>query len=238
LWSLLGGTPPPGVNLAPGPSASGVLTGTPTSAGGFSFTVRMVDELGMLAVQMFVISVGQGTGSLPPLYVTANFPDAQVGQPYGEPVTGSGGAAGYTWAVTAGSLPPGMSLGAAGTPSTSLTGVPTQDGRFEFSVTCTDAAAQTAVIELALTVMPSASGPLVIIGSPYSATVKAAGAGQTSYVFSVVWGALPPGISLSQQGLQCGLQGTCNVLGAYRFVIKAVGAGGATDYKAFTIVIQ
>lgn len=247
LWSLLGGTLPPGVNLAAGPSASGAISGTPTSAGGFSFTVRMVDELGMIAAQMFVINVGQGSGSVPPLYVNANFPNAQVGQSYSAPVTGSGGAGGYGWTVTAGALPPGISLASTGTPSTLLSGVPTQDGRFEFSVTVTDAAAQTAVIDLVLYVMPSASGPLVIFthslhagstGAPYSATVKASGAGQTNYTFSIVWGALPPGIALAQQGLQCGLQGTCNVAGIHHFVIKAEGAGGLTDFRAFTIVIQ
>jgi hypothetical protein len=247
LWSLLGGTLPPGVSLAAGPSASGVISGSPTSAGGFSFTIRMVDELGMLAVQGLVINIGQGTGSLPPLYVSANLPDAQVSEAYSEPLTGSGGAGGYNWAVTAGTIPPGTSVGATGTPSTTLSGMPTQAGHFEFSVTVTDAAAQAAVLDVDLYVIPPANGPLVIYthslfagssGSPYQATVKASGAGQFNYAFSVAWGALPAGITLQQQGLQCGLQGTCNVPGVYHFVIKAVGAGGETDYRAFSIIIQ
>ena len=52
----------------------------------------------------------------------------------------SGGAAPYTFAVTAGALPTGLSLGSGG----ALSGTTTASGTFNFTVTATDVNGQTA----------------------------------------------------------------------------------------------
>jgi len=57
------------------------------------------------------------------------------GTAYSQVITGSGGLAPYSFAVSSGSLPPGLSLSASGT----LSGTPTSTGTYTFTVTATDA---------------------------------------------------------------------------------------------------
>lgn len=77
------------------------------------------------------IVVGPGltvtAATLPSAVVGSAYPATSVGTP-------AGGTAPYTWAVTAGALPPGMSLSAAGV----LSGTPTAAGNFAFTATVTD----------------------------------------------------------------------------------------------------
>jgi len=63
------------------------------------------------------------------------FPDAVADGSYSETLTGAGGTGPYTFLVTAGALPPGMSLSSAGV----LGGTPTATGSFTFTITTTDA---------------------------------------------------------------------------------------------------
>jgi len=53
-WSLVSGSLPPGLTLN---SSSGVISGTPTTAGGFSFTVQVRDQIGQTASKSLKISV-------------------------------------------------------------------------------------------------------------------------------------------------------------------------------------
>jgi photosystem II stability/assembly factor-like uncharacterized protein len=81
--------------------------------------------------------------------VTANFVQimlspatlsgGSVSVPYNQTIIASGGTAPYTFAITAGSLPPGLSLATMG----ALTGTPTAGGNYSFTVTATDAASIT-----------------------------------------------------------------------------------------------
>ncbi|HXB34651.1 MAG TPA: MBG domain-containing protein [Puia sp.] len=69
------------------------------------------------------------------VFTPLTLPDAQYGSPYaGQTFTVIGGVAPYTFSVTAGSLPPGMSLSPSGT----ISGTPTSAGSFSFTVTATD----------------------------------------------------------------------------------------------------
>jgi hypothetical protein len=62
-------------------------------------------------------------------------PAGTQGTLYTQTLVGSGGTAPYTFAVTTGTLPSGLALSAGGT----LTGTPTVQGTFPFTVTATDA---------------------------------------------------------------------------------------------------
>jgi hypothetical protein len=53
-WSLVAGQLPPGLSLTTSP---GRITGTPTAAGAFTFTLRVVDNGGQSATQQFSIAV-------------------------------------------------------------------------------------------------------------------------------------------------------------------------------------
>lgn len=60
---------------------------------------------------------------------------ATINALYNQTITATGGLAPYTYAVTAGSLPPGISLNAA---TGVLSGVPTEIGAYSFSITASD----------------------------------------------------------------------------------------------------
>ena len=53
-WSVSAGTLPPGLTLAP---STGAITGTPTGAGTFNFTLRVVDSTGLTATQAQTITI-------------------------------------------------------------------------------------------------------------------------------------------------------------------------------------
>jgi uncharacterized repeat protein (TIGR01451 family) len=70
----------------------------------------------------------------PTITLTPNLPGGQLGKPYSQTITASPGGTIYTYAVTAGSLPPGLALnGATG----AITGTPTTLGASSFTVTAT-----------------------------------------------------------------------------------------------------
>jgi hypothetical protein len=103
--------------------------------------------------------------------------NADVNQPYGPVnITASGGSAPYTFAVTSGSLPPGVTLTASGV----LSGTPTASGSFNFTVTATDAGGTcTGSQSYKLDVHPSAT---ISIGD---VKVTEGNSGTTPAVFSI-----------------------------------------------------
>ena len=68
---------------------------------------------------------------------TTTLPDAIEFTAYSHQLTASGGTAPYTWAITAGALPAGLTLSSAGL----ISGTPSVSGPFSFSVTATDSGA-------------------------------------------------------------------------------------------------
>lgn len=132
-WSyfMYGGTVlPPGLNL----SSEGQITGTPTAAGAFSFTVAATDSstgTGPFTVaRAYNVSVGAPTLAITP----TTLPDGQMGSAYSQTVTTTGGTAPYIHQITAGALPPGLTLANEGT----ISGAPTAHGTFNFTITVVD----------------------------------------------------------------------------------------------------
>jgi hypothetical protein len=133
-WSVVGGALPPGLAL----TSTGLLQGTPTTAGTYAFLVEVVDAdfpLVNFARRQFTIVVT-------PLSITTAFtlPFGQVGSAYPYPsgagvqLSVTGGTGPYTWALTGQLLPPGITLSSSGL----LSGTPTHAGRFFFNATVTD----------------------------------------------------------------------------------------------------
>ncbi len=129
VFSVTKGALPNGLSLSPG----GVLSGTATTIGDYSFTVTAIDPVSGCPASTDYAFVVTCCVTLTP----ATLPDGWPGVPYSEVITASGGTAPYTF-VVAGTLPPGLA------PSTTLTtltisGTPTTVGCFPFTVTATDA---------------------------------------------------------------------------------------------------
>jgi len=152
--------------------------------------------------------------------------------PYSQSIGASGGASPYSFAVTAGALPTGITLSSGGL----LSGTPTVDGTFGFTITAIDAdsclgsQAYSLFLCPVIAVLP-ASAPSASIGVAYSQTFTAS-AGSAPFTFAVTSGTLPTGLSLSAGGL---LSGTPTATGTFPFTIGITAAAGCTGSRAYSI---
>lgn len=228
-FSLASGALPPGLAL----SAAGLISGTPTDTGVFSFVAQATDTNGCLGTRAYSITVLCPVIAIAP----ATLPSADVGVVYNQQLTASGGNGPYAFALTSGALPPGLTLSGAGL----VAGTPTTTGVFAFMVRATDADGCFANRAYAITVMlvgcPVITvAPLTLpngtVGIPYSQNITASG-GTGPYTFSVSFGALPTGLSLSSGGV---LSGTPLTAGAFGFAITATDALGCFGALAYTVV--
>jgi hypothetical protein len=191
-WSVISGTLPSGVALSP----AGALTGNPSVAGAFSFTVQAADGVSAPA-QLSVAGTIYAALSI----TTAFLPNGTSGQPYG-PVSlaATGGSGVVTWSVSG--LPSNVSASSDGT----ISGTPAAAGNSTVGLTATDSTSgQTAQASLALTIVAPAS-PLtvspssLVIGSGVGGSVSGAftaTGGTPPLTWSVSNGALPSGVSLN-----------------------------------------
>jgi large repetitive protein len=154
-WAVAAGQLPPGLTLqtTAGPrDANNELAGTPTTAGTFTFTMRLTDYAGQQATQQFSLTVD------PPLQIsTIPLATGTVGVPYSRDLIAHGGAPPYSWFVVTNinELPPGLTLGA--TPpdfNNVLTGTPTQAGTFSFPMQVQDSQDNTATGTVTITIDP------------------------------------------------------------------------------------
>jgi hypothetical protein len=129
-FSVSSGALPPGLSVDPG---TGELSGTPTTAGSFDFTVTATDDTicpgsrdYSLVIECSTITVRPGNPSLR---------SGTVGTPYSKTFTATGGVAPYTFSITAGALPPGLALDAT---TGELSGTPTVADTYSFEVTASD----------------------------------------------------------------------------------------------------
>ncbi|WP_425510202.1 putative Ig domain-containing protein [Xanthomonas indica] len=206
-YALSSGTLPAGLSL----SGAGVLSGTPTVAGSFTFVIGVTDAGGFGGSHAYTLAIASPTLAITP----PTLPAAAIGASYSQALSTSGGTAPYSYALTAGALPSGMSLSAGGV----LSGTPTVAGNFAFTVRVTDANAFTAaqaftltVASPTLTLVPPAL-PAGTAGTAYSQALSATG-GTAPYSYSIATGALPAGLSLSAAGV---LSGTPTQAGSFVF---------------------
>ena len=148
-FKLVSGSVPAGTsfegNTLPTRPEARVL-GTPTTAGTSSFTVEVSDGTGATARRTFSISVL----AAPPLAIAGGVTvlnAGTVGQPYGAVLSATGGVRPYTWAITAGALPPGLSL-----VGDAFFGSPTTAGTYVFTARVTDSRGATAIGQFAIAV--------------------------------------------------------------------------------------
>ena len=132
-WTVAAGALPGGLNLN---GAIGVISGTPTAAGDFTFTIKAEDSstVKKSATKSFTINIA-AAGALQ--ITTTNLPDGTVNVDYAATIQAVGGTAPYAWSITTGSLPAGLALN----PTTgAISGTPTGKGDFSFTVKVTDSA--------------------------------------------------------------------------------------------------
>src|ERR1019366_1318708 len=126
-WAITGGALPAGLSLD-GPS--GVISGTPSAPGTSTFTAQATDGLKSTASGVFTILIAPK-----PVTVTGlPFTSGIVGSDYSlQVLSGSGGVGPYTFTVSSGTVPPGLTFG-----NGQISGIPTSQGTFSFAVTIAD----------------------------------------------------------------------------------------------------
>jgi len=94
---------------------------------------------------------------------TTSLPNATQSVAYSQTLVASGGTSPYSWSVSSGTLPTGLSLSSSG----SVSGTPTVAGAFSFTVAVKDATSASASANLSINVV-TAAAPSVSISSPAS----------------------------------------------------------------------
>ena len=227
-FAVTTGTLPAGLTLDP---ATGLISGTPTAVGSSPFTVTATDADGLTAAQAYTLAINATLA-----INQATLPNPEVGAAYSQQLTVTGGAAPITFAVTAGTLPAGLTLDTA---TGLISGTPTTAGPASFTITATDANSASADQAFTVTVkagpvIDQTTLPATTSGIAYLQQLTVTG-GTTPYSFSVTTGTLPAGLTLSNAGL---IAGTPTAAGTSDFTVTVTDAGGASSNRQYSLVIN
>jgi streptogramin lyase len=238
-WSLLSGSLPNGLNLN---VSTGKISGTPTVDSTFNFTVEVTDSYSPAHTtsKSFTLVINP----IPPLLITTtSLPDGALNVPYSASLQAEGGVAPYTWSLTSGVLPDGLSLASNGT----ISGTPTAEGDFTFTVTVEDSnsPADSALKDFTITVTDVPPEPLEIVtdylyngmvGRAYNQQIEITG-GTPVFIWSVVSGAgdLPPGLTLNQDGTITGMP---TARGKYQFTVQVIDGKAQSETAQLQIIIE
>lgn len=225
-WDVHGGALPAGLILTSG----GTITGTPTTFGVFPFTARVQDSAFSTAEINCTLTINTAVSTLG---ISCNTPPIGIqGVVYNHTFSASGGSVPYTYAITAGSLPIGITLDVA---TGTITGTPLFADIYDFTVQVTDDDASTATV--ACRIVINAESGLAIhclnppngeVGTPYGHQIGA-DEGSEPYIFEIIAGTLPTGMFMHTDGF---IQGTPTIEGNYSFTVRV------RDYYNATAQVQ
>ncbi|MBZ5560604.1 MAG: Ig domain-containing protein, partial [Acidobacteriia bacterium] len=235
-WSIIGGTPPPGLMLRSdvppwfSPGVGEGLIGVATTPGTYNFTIQVADGAASTAQQAVSVTI---TSFI--ITSSQNLPDGFEGTPYAhqETVTGFPNGATLTWTPNA-PMPPGLSLGSDGL----LSGTPTQSGFFNVEYRVSDgfdlvnANHNLGIFPVQITT--DALLPFATINQSYNQTLAASG-GSGNYTFTFGGGSLPNGVSFNAGTIS----GTPTQAGRYAFSVTVADANdnGKSYTKQMSLVV-
>ena len=218
-WSISAGSLPPGLALNP---ADGTISGTPTTAGSYTFTVG--------ANNGFETGTKQFTVVISPFIIQPTPPNGEVGTAYTHTFNN---ISGMTWNIYTGIRPPGLTLN----PNTGvLSGTPTQSGTYTFTVTAMYAGVATTrtftveIIGPAAPVITTKTLPVGEIDTPYDTRLAATGS------TPITWKAdgLPDGLTLNPANGR--ITGVPKETGTFHITVTATNSvGSATEIVTLVI---
>ena len=221
VYSVASGTLPPGVTL----SNSGAFSGTPTTAGSYTFTVRSSASGVSPGTRTYTVVVHLG--------LPASFGNGVTGVAYTQALSATGANGAVAYSVGAGALPDGLSIS-----GTQIVGTPTKQGAFTFTLHAVDAGGgfgdQQYTVQVAyptITLGPEAL-PEVIRDQRYLASFTATG-GTGPYRFFLADGELPSRFHLLADGTLTGrpLEDGTSVFRITIGVTDKYGAPATKEYE-------
>jgi hypothetical protein len=161
-WSISAGSLPAGLGLN---AATGAITGTPSATGTSNFTVKVTDSTTPTpgtATAALSITINAALA-----ITTASLPGGNIGTAYSATVNASGGVAPYSWSITSGSLPTGLSINSS---TGAISGTPTKTETSTFTVTVTDSEnpAVKASAALSITIASASCGNNSMLSGNYA----------------------------------------------------------------------
>ena len=225
-FSISAGKLPEGVIIN---TKTGKISGTPSKAGTFKFTVKAKDSNGAASTKDYTVKVTQTT-------LTGDIPTSTTRKAKytGTPKV-SGGSGTYTFSISAGKLPDGVTIN---TKTGKISGTPSKAGTFKFTVKAKDSNTVASIKEYTITVTETkvtGTLPNGKKGNSYSATLKASG-GASPYKWTVSAGKLPDNTNIDASTGK--ISGKPSKAGTYKFTIKAKDKNGAASTKSFTVKIS
>jgi hypothetical protein len=147
--------------------------------------------------------------------------------------------------VVDGRIPPGTTLFTQGVSSGGITGTPTTEGVFAFTIQVRDATGTKDTESFSITI--DAPRPLVItnqsdslspgtVGEFYCCGNLFADGGVPDYTWTLVSGELPPGLALSRSPGR--ITGTPTTAGTFVFTVRVTDSRGAFAERTFSITIS
>lgn len=230
-------------------SGGGALSNTTTSAATYTAPAASSTAL-TVTVTATSLSDPTKTGTTtitvpakPTVATTGAGLAATVGADYSVQLAGAGGISPYTWTVSAGTLPPCLSMSTGGLITGSVTAACA--GTYSPVFTMTDSGAPnklTATVTLSVTI--AAAPAMAFTGAvPATATYNsvytgsaAATGGAGALTYSVLTGALPNGLSLNTA--TGAITGTPTAVGTFSFTVKAADAFGDSLSQPYSVVVS
>lgn len=232
-WSVISGSLPSGVTLHP---STGLISGTPSTAGTFTPTVRVSAGAAPFQqtaeVALTLVVRPRLTVSLP---VGVQPPDAITGVAYSLQPVITGGTGSYAVSIVEGVLPPGLSVNAS---TGHITGTVSTPGQWSFNYRV-QSGAQTEEKRWTL----SAFDPLVLVdttlpdaieGTAYNHTMTATGG--TATKSWTLTGTPPTGISFTSQGVFSGTPASPSGTNPRSLRIN-VNSGSQTVQRVFSLFV-
>lgn len=227
-WTLSGGTLPKGLSL----STSGVISGIPTKAGTFTFTVKAENSAGSSTKSLSIAIASSGSDSTAPTITTTNLNDATVNRQYNMTLKASGTAP-LTW--TAKNLPDGFTFSSSGV----LKGKASESGTYSITFSVSNSAGSDDVTldlkvkDIAPVISAAIKRGAVDVEYSLKFTAKS-GTGALTWTLS---GDLPSGLEFDSDSKDATISGIpiegCNK----KMMITASNSGG-TASKTFTLMIK
>ncbi|SEP65238.1 Putative Ig domain-containing protein [Devosia sp. YR412] len=218
-YEVASGALPPGLSLNP---TTGRISGTPTSAGPYTFEIKATDSTTLSGTRSYTLNVQAAAV----LVVDADIGPITAWQPFDQSITVTGGTSPYSFTIVSGTLPTGITLDPA---TGQVSGTAPTPGAHNLILDIADAAGDTVTVPLNLQVLAPTIAVTASInnhnfGQAATGTISATG-GTAPYTYAVTSGALPNGVAISAGGA---VSGTATTAGTFNIVLTA------TDAKNFT----